>query len=173
MAFYNPRLPMHFWSRRWMVEPQGPGTFELPFGVRYSEYARVAIAYRLFLVTFPRHLEQPTSPRLIRTPSCFVLGSCTVLVHMAKDYGDNVIFWDERPFGEIPVHWSHSPAETFVSWSPILSAIDLMLQDVQSRKNPIWDHVLDVGILFVPSSSAISRQWSVGMRSSRGNVSEE
>ena len=111
--------------------------------------------------------------RLIRTPSCFVLRSCTILVRMAKDYGDNVIFWDERPFGEIPVHWSHSPAETCVSWSPVLSAIDLMLQDVQSRKNPIWDHVLDIRILFVPSSSAISRQWSVGVRSSRGNVSEE
>ena len=92
---------------------------------------------------------------------------------MAKDYGDEVIVYQEPHFDEIPMRWAHLPPETFVSWSRILWAIDVMLQDVKSRRNPIWDYVQDVGILFVPSSSAISRQWSVGMRSSWANVREE
>ncbi|KAL8885305.1 MAG: hypothetical protein Q9215_006827 [Flavoplaca cf. flavocitrina] len=135
VAFYNPQLTVRFWSSKWTVEPQGPSTFELPFGVRYK--------------------------------------TCTILVRMAKDYGDEVIVYKEPHFDEIPMRWAHLPPETFVSWSRILWAIDGMLQDVQSRKNPIWDYLQDICILFIPSSSAISRQWSVGMRSSWANVREE
>lgn len=38
VAFYNPHWLMVFWSRRWTVQPEGDYAFELPFGVRYSEY---------------------------------------------------------------------------------------------------------------------------------------
>ncbi|KAI4254540.1 MAG: hypothetical protein L6R42_007150 [Xanthoria sp. 1 TBL-2021] len=161
VAFYNPHWLMVFWSRRWTVQPEGDYAFELPFGVRYSEYFLPPSSnIRLSgIINFRR---------LIRLLSCFASETCTLLVRVAKDYGDDVIF-----SGETPVHYAKRPARAFESWFHILKFTNFLLQDVRLHDKPLWGYLTDVVILFVPSSSVISKRWSAGMRSSPEDVSEE
>ncbi|KAL8774585.1 MAG: hypothetical protein Q9209_000958 [Squamulea sp. 1 TL-2023] len=107
---------------------------------------------------------QPPGPHPFELPFGVRYRTCTLLMRMAKDYGDDVIFYRESP-----LHLARNPAESLFSWWEVLQLIDHLLEDVQSHDMPLWGLVDEAIVVFIPSSSAMSRRWATGMRSSWGN----
>ncbi|KAL9054838.1 MAG: hypothetical protein Q9206_003375 [Seirophora lacunosa] len=153
VAFYNPNKHLTFWSRRWTTEPEGVGeTFELPFGYKYSESP--------LLQTGPENPSIDLSNRSAET--------CTILLRMAKDFGAKVL-----PVGDGFVNVTDWPNSGSFRWRDVLKALDGLFYDVVSTTGPDWAFggEFDAGwqsvVMYIPSSSVISRRWAGDMRGTR------
>ncbi|KAI4268701.1 MAG: hypothetical protein L6R38_007746 [Xanthoria sp. 2 TBL-2021] len=174
VAFYNPKKPMTFWSQRWTVRPPGD-EFELPFGTRYSKSRNLSP---------PSKLQIPLSPLVSRSSpkhGSFVVGlyvlnehrqleTCTLLLRMAKDFGNNVL-----PIGgEFSDETDNLPA-AILTWEDILDSIKDTLEHVEYIKTPDWTYGYsqeghEAVVMFIPSSSVMSRRWTTDMRAGLGDV---
>ncbi|KAL8916062.1 MAG: hypothetical protein Q9208_008716 [Pyrenodesmia sp. 3 TL-2023] len=101
--------------------------------------------------------------------------TCTLLVRMAKDFGDDVLpiilpdegsgFSDES---------DAFPAAEF-DWEDILDSIDGLQALTAYIEQPSWMHGLSAGaqeavVMFIPSSSIMSRRWAADMRAGFGDI---
>ncbi|KAI4108883.1 MAG: hypothetical protein LQ339_002001 [Xanthoria mediterranea] len=142
VAFYNPKKTITFWSRKWTVRPEGD-EFELPFGMRYIT--------GLLMLNHHRRIE-----------------TCTILVRMAKDFGNNVL-----PVGGKFSDESDDPPAAKFTWEDILGSIAVTLEHVEKVKFPDWTYGYSPGgqeavMMVIPSSSVMSRRWAMDMRAGFG-----
>lgn len=159
VAHVNPERHWTFWSRKWVVEPSGD-QWELPFGTRYG-------------ICFP--LSSSPLCRLFTDFPRYLLGTCSVLIRMAKDFGDDII-----PLGdglEGYAELSSIPAEAVVPWSNLLLPIESMTFVVLWDNMPVWSPGASamgrrIIILMLPKSSPMSRRWTADMRSQRTPLGE-
>ncbi|KAL8650164.1 MAG: hypothetical protein Q9226_005260 [Calogaya cf. arnoldii] len=103
VAFYNPKKPMTFWSRKWTVRPEGD-EFELPFGMRWK--------------------------------------TCTLLLRMAKDFGNNVLPINNEFADEI----DDLPA-AMITWDDILDSVNDTLEHIEATKFPDWAYAYELELV--------------------------
>ncbi|KAL8847601.1 MAG: hypothetical protein Q9221_007378 [Calogaya cf. arnoldii] len=170
VAFYNPKKPMTFWSRKWTVRPPGE-EFELPFGMRWSKSRNLL------------PIQRPSLSCCIQTLTRYPLGldlfmlnanrqteTCTLLLRMGKDFGNNVLpinreFADETE--DLPA--------AMITWEDILDSMHDTLEHVEAVKFPDWTYAYGkegpaAVVMFIPSSSVISRRWAPDIRAGLGNI---
>ncbi|KAL8680150.1 MAG: hypothetical protein Q9186_003617 [Xanthomendoza sp. 1 TL-2023] len=102
-------------------------------------------------------------------PFGWTFGTCTILVRMGKDFGDDVL---PIPFYGKYEKTSTYPAEAYCIWDDILWSLDYLLGDFILSKMPGWAPGLGMGAryivaVYVPNKSPMARRWTDGMRSRR------
>ncbi|KAL8748810.1 MAG: hypothetical protein Q9184_007078 [Pyrenodesmia sp. 2 TL-2023] len=161
VAMYDPEKVLTFWSRRWTVRPP-EYEFELPFGTKYSESSRVPNISKP-----PRHAHYSSICCVDRAPPT---ETCTILMRMAKDFGDNVL-----PIGDTFMHESDDLPQAQFTWEDILDSLDDLQEHIVEHQAPGWAYGYNMGaqfcvVMIIPSSSVMSRRWATGMRAGSGDV---
>ncbi|KAI4215942.1 MAG: hypothetical protein L6R36_009356, partial [Xanthoria steineri] len=94
--------------------------------------------------------------------------TCTILVRMAKDFGNNVL-----PVGGKFSDETEDPPAAKFTWEDILGSIAVTLEHVEKVKFPDWTYGYSPGgqeavMMVIPSSSVMSRRWAMDMRAGFG-----
>lgn len=89
------------------------------------------------------------------------IGTCALLLRMGKDFGDDVL---PLPSGGFLPTWWYPPRATF-TWRDVEVAAFSLLQDVSQHGVPGWTKPSWATVLYVPQTSAMSREWTAGLRS--------
>ncbi|KAL8911382.1 MAG: hypothetical protein Q9171_003428 [Xanthocarpia ochracea] len=97
--------------------------------------------------------------------------TCTLLVRMAKDFGDNVLPNEGGGFSDE----SYALPEADFTWEDILDAIEGLHAHIESFEAPGWTYGLNAGgqeavVMFIPSSSTMARKWATDMRAGLRHV---
>ncbi|CAO1600514.1 hypothetical protein XANCAGTX0491_004199 [Xanthoria calcicola] len=94
--------------------------------------------------------------------------TCTILVRMAKDFGNNVL-----PVGGKFSDESDDPPSANFTWEDIIGSVAVTLEHVEHVKFPDWTYGYSTGgqeavMMVIPSSSVMSRRWAMDMRAGFG-----
>ncbi|KAL8707773.1 MAG: hypothetical protein Q9220_007225 [cf. Caloplaca sp. 1 TL-2023] len=94
-----------------------------------------------------------------------VYRTCTILLRMGKDFGDNVLPLQYGGFLDGSID---APLAVF-RWFDILFELPDLLQTVRSSGKPVWTTGMGHGgrnaiIMFIPSDSVIAKRWATDIR---------
>ncbi|KAL8856833.1 MAG: hypothetical protein Q9178_006550 [Gyalolechia marmorata] len=97
--------------------------------------------------------------------------TCTLLVRMAKDFGDNVLPNDGSGYSDE----SYALPMADFTWEDILEAIEDLQAYTESFEAPGWTYGMNMGgqeavVMFIPSSSVMARRWATNMRAELRHV---
>ncbi|KAI4202651.1 MAG: hypothetical protein LQ350_002444 [Teloschistes chrysophthalmus] len=153
----------------YLVDPRRHPDWAGPFNPEDCKQAQAKMkisvqhydAMALMVFWSRRWNPKPGHKDVFELPWIAVSGTCTLLLRIAKDFGDNVL-----PSGEGYESESKYPIVALFNWYEAFLATDYLLDEIlqQGRGLVGWQHLPMQGwpavAMYIPTGSRMSRKWA-------------